>query len=241
MAAKGGNHRATGKPKGRPPGTTKPVLSGRKTKASGDMFQNDRAAKRFLEAVLEHVPYSQFIDCNPPLMVDEYLTLRNLALIDRFWGWTDETIRDKIGYEALTLQQLRSHAHYGAIKDKLVETAIELSKPASMATWAKRVEDRAAMEMFLLSVGDGKNHKDRLTALESFLDRTSAKMGRESESGPSITIPSDVLQSIRFALEMKAKAGGGDDLLLEGGPRGDVLGVPRPVRSITGPPGDLNN
>lgn len=206
-------------------------------KGQDEPLANDLAIQRFFQLVLEHVRYQEFIDLKPPLSVDRFLQLRTLTILDRYYEVADEKIETRMGVSADHLATLRAHPHYGAVLASIEAHVEKLAKPRTMDEWAEEVEDRMAGEMFLAGTSKAAL-RDRVPAIEAFLDRTSAKKGREAELPRTPMFPDDVQRIMEWSLKMGAmaathgmQAGGGEDV------DAGVLNVPRPpAKRIAGPP-----
>lgn len=203
---------------------------------SEDFLDNSNAIPRFFQTVVEHVLYSDFIDLEPPLAVDLFLKLRSLTILDRYFQLEDESILARMGIAQEHLDRLRAHPHYPPVLEAVKEKTSKLAKPRSMDDWAQEAQDRMASEMFLVALSDA-GPRDRVPAIEAFLDRTSAKKGREAEKPAGMMFPDDALKIMKFALEMgqgqePKQIGSGSTVDIAA----DVLNVPKPTKRLQGPP-----
>ena len=173
---------------------------------SDDPLKNDRYIRTFMNLVIESVQYDRCISWQPKLSVDQFMRLRMLYLIDRFYQYDDNEIQERIGYDPKTLAKLRSHVHYPAIGREVEQAAEILASPRTFEEWANESQDKVAKEMMLMGL-QCKNPKERLAALTAFADRVSAKKGREEETRtPQIVLPENILRLMEKAAQMQPAA-----------------------------------
>jgi hypothetical protein len=162
--------------------------------------------------------FSDFIGLRPPLTIRVFLALRNLAILDRFYGLTDVELEERTGNSPEELARLRGHLHYTTILAATEEKADYLARPRTFDKWAEDVEDRVAGETLAVALTEGRP-KEKLAALAEFSGRRSAKKSRDDETGPVFYFPPDALKLMGLAIKMQP-------LSDEGGPDGTRLNVP---------------
>lgn len=198
----------------------KPTLGSARKKARRDSIQDDSREKKFWKLVAESVPYSQFLELDPPLKVNRFLEMRTLAILDKFWDLEDSEIIEKLHIDAKCLPSLRGNPHYPAVCAAVTEAARTFARPRSLDEWARDTEDKVAADLYLIGTGDGLA-RDRVAALVAFADRRSAKKTREPEAGGQMMMPANLVQAIQFVM------GQGAVPQLGGEVDGSVLNVPR--------------
>lgn len=204
----------------------RPQLAARKKKDDG--FQDDREIRTFMLMLAEHVKYSDFIDLEPALSTSDFLKLRNLAIIDRFYQLTDEEITAKTGNAAAQVKRLREHPHMKTILAAIEEKARHLAKPRTFDKWAEDAEDRVAAETLAVALTEGKS-KEKLAALAEFSSRTSGKKGRDDGGQRAPMFPEDVLKLMYYARHVLPPIPAPDEEV-----NGSVLRVPGTRKLLPG-------
>jgi hypothetical protein len=190
---------------------------------------DDRAEMELARLVRDMVPYQGFLLIRPPLEVRVYRSLRNLAILECLFHLEDEDICRRLTMTQAAIDRLRENPHHEMMRGKVVEVVERLANPRKMEEWAADNEDRLSLELVKTALYDGST-RDRTQAMNSLLDRVSAKKGREdgqSDSGMP-HFPADVLKMMEMAASVTAVA---TRAAMRGEIDGSVLNVPRYIGS----------
>jgi len=165
--------------------------------------ESHQEGRFFVTLVARFVPYSDFCD---QVTLDVFRLLLGTALFDQFSELPDSEKAERMGSQANPvaaerLAGLREHPLYGAVRERIVEQARRLALPRSMDEWAEVAEDIAAREGLKIALTGGV--KERIEAVKSFVDRRSAKKGREM--APSILmLPDRFVEALKAGLAANA-------------------------------------
>lgn len=183
------------------------------------------AQARFVRQVCALVPYEMFLDREPPLKIMVFEELRTAAMLETFFDFSDEEIARKLTVAEWRLQNLREHPHYGAVRDALAEQAKKLAGSLTMDALAEVAERAVASERLSTALDPGGDARERNRAQDAFLDRMSARKGREGGGSTSalIILPEGLLEGLREARELEVKFGGRQEKVIDG----SVLRVPK--------------
>lgn len=162
------------------------------------------AQARFVRQVCALVPYEMFLEVKPALKIMTFEELRTAAMLDLFFDLSDEEVARKLTVKEWRLQNLREHAHYGAVRDALAEQAKKLAGSLTMDALAEVAERAVASERLSTALDPGGDARERNRAQDAFLDRRSSKKGRESEGGAVLVLPEGLLEMLRAAREIEA-------------------------------------
>lgn len=192
-----------------------------------------REQRRFVEMVLARTPYERFLNLEPRLTSERFQKLRTLALLEAFFEMPDAEISIRMGAGQDFLDRLRGHEHYAAIRDAMVEEAIDLGKATTAQEFAAKVEGQMARLTFLTAL-TAQNARERLAAAGDLLDRSSPKPMRQSTKpgGVTITFPETALRDMEVALRFQPR-------IAEGGIDAGVLNVTPQPKQLSAPPIDV--
>lgn len=186
---------AADKPKRSRPSKTDPVELARADARRSDV--------RALSLISRSVPYSAFMDADPPIGVGLFEEIRGIALVDAFFiELSDAEVCAKLGVSPDHLGDLRRHPHYEPVKAAMRESARRLSAPRTLDDMAEAIEPEVAREMYSLAMSCG-SPREQLKALEAFADRRSAKKGREQQEGAGLLLPERFVEALELGLRME--------------------------------------
>jgi len=155
---------------------------------------------RWLSLVSRGVKYSDFLDADPPLGVNVFEELRTVALIDTFFQLDDAAILAKIDMQPDVLKGYRENPQYQPMVDALKGSAKRLGGADTVDGVAEAMEKEVVHEVYAMGMLEG-NAREKLKALTEFVDRRSAKKGREGDAGSALMIPERMLELMALGLE----------------------------------------
>lgn len=156
-------------------------------------------AARFLSLVAKGVKYSDFME---HVAVNVFEELRSVSLVDSFFALDDAAVCAKLRMSKEQLQGYREHPQYEPVKEALRASAKQLGGASTVDGMAEAMERNVAHEVYGMAMLAGSD-RERLKALDAFVDRRSAKKGREPEKGSALVIPERLLELMAKGLEME--------------------------------------
>lgn len=163
----------------------------------------DTAAKE-VALIMQPIRYSAFYDLDPPVAVDTFMRLRNVAMMRKLFSLSKIEMAARLGIETRVLDDLISHPHLPRLESAIVDSARRLSEQATLDDVAKSAEVIVAREMLHTAINAPSNSPIKHKALEGLADRVAPKRSR-SESGKGAAgriFPPDTLELIRLGLDI---------------------------------------
>lgn len=148
----------------------------------------------FLAMLQRMVPYSLFAARLPHA---EYRRRFVLAALDLFSAFDEGEKKRRIGAEP---EEVRAHALFPEIKGRVLTAGGLLAEDRTMDKAAKDFEEVMVREQARLAFTG--RPADRPEAIASFLDRTSAKKGREPDPGKGLYLPEGFLEVVRLGFAL---------------------------------------
>ena len=147
----------------------------RATETSDDMIIE------FLTAVSAQVEYRNIAQEDgefqwDKISIPEFVNLRTLAMIDMFDPRKDEEIKPAITVPK-TPRQLRNHPFYKRVKEEVRAQAERVARTDTMMAASEELEPIMVGKMRHLALTG--SDREKAMATKEFLDRQSAKVGRE--------------------------------------------------------------
>lgn len=139
-------------------------------------------------------PYALFAATIPHA---EYRRLFLLATLDLYSEFDEETKRQRTGHPPA---ELRARPAFVAIREKVLAAGETLSVSRKMDEASEAMEEIFVREQTRLALAG--RAVDRPDAVASFLDRRSAKKGREPDAGRGMFLPAGFLEAIRLGFEL---------------------------------------
>lgn len=193
------------------------------------ILTDEAAELELIRLVRDMVPYTSFLTVRPPLEIRRYRALRNLVILQELFHIEDADICARLIVTQKLLDDLRTDPHYDLMTERVRGVVERLSSPRKLAEWAADQEDSLALSLVKTALWDGST-RDRTQAMNSLLDRVSAKKGRE-EGEREAGAPPISEEFLGKLMEMSMSVG----LVLgknqAGGISGSTLNVPRLVGS----------
>ena len=160
-------------------------------------------AQKELRLIMQGVPYSRFVDADPPLSVDLFLRLRNIVMMRRFFGdLSDAQVAARMELSLEKLAEAEASPHVSAMREALEDSAKKIAGIESLADMAKLFEGRVAKEQALLAVAGSS--REKIKVLGDVADRVSPKKSRTGDGGgsPARVFPEDLLKLIEAGVKM---------------------------------------
>jgi hypothetical protein len=195
-----------GRPRGRKPRAGGKAAAGTFDPAIETVERGAAAeARRFVALLIEAVPYSMFVDHpalnGEPLSIPRFSRLRNLAILERFFGMGEAEIAEKLGSTLDHVQQVRSDPLSSVVSDAVRDAGSQLAKARTIDEWAEFAEHLIGGEL-LLSALHEPSPRERLKAAEALADRRSAKKTRNQDEKKGLFFPPELLEKMRFAMTL---------------------------------------
>jgi hypothetical protein len=203
-------------PRGKPP---KPELDSL-DKALGS---REEALAKYIRNVAALTPFEAFLGLDPPLKPGVFFQLQTMAVCDLFFDFEDSEIAKRLSVQEWKLSNLREHAYFGKVRDALQASAMALAGAASMDKMAEVAERAVASERLGMALDPSGDSREKAKALESFIDRRSARKGREGESAKVLLLPDGLLEMLRQAREMEDRFGRSEEKVINA----SIINVPR--------------
>lgn len=157
-------------------------------------------AAQFMSLVTKGVPYSAFLDADPPLAVNTFAALRNVGTVDQFFDFDDAAICVRLEISKDELARYRENPHYPKIREALVTSARRLGGARTIDSLAENMEGEVAQELYAMGMLE-KSPREKIKALDAFADRRSAKKTRQEQVGSGMVLPERLLDVIKLGLE----------------------------------------
>jgi hypothetical protein len=153
----------------------------------------------FVAKIAAIVSFAAAKAARPGLKSRRFRWLRRIAILDEFSGITKGERAAIFEMSEQELENLRKKGDYSVVR-MLVRRAGEALAPAAMLEMAPRLEGALAeREAEAALTGTGR---DARAARAEFLDRTSAKKGRDPKEALVMRLPSDMEQRMRELLDL---------------------------------------
>lgn len=127
----------------------------------------------------------------------EYRRFFLLVTLDLFSEYTE---KEKAGRVGKPLGTMRAKPGFAAIQEKILEAAGKLALEMKMDKAAEALEEVMVREQARLALAGRPS--DRPEAVASFLDRRSAKKGRDPEVGKGLYLPEGFIEAIRLGFQL---------------------------------------
>jgi hypothetical protein len=158
----------------------------------------EEAARKEVALIMDGVRYGLFVDLDPPLPVNAYMQLRNVAMMERLFGFTEDEVTTRLACEPGIVASLRRHPHYQAVLDAVGESARQVGGIRTIDGAAEQAEGRVAKEMLLMAMTAGS--REKTVALAAFADRRSPKRTRGDGETNVFVFPTNALELIQLGL-----------------------------------------
>lgn len=166
-----------------------------------ELIAGENAASKELSLIMDSIRYGQFADLDPPLPVDVFIRLRNIAMIRRFFSLTVEQISQRLILPIADINALTAHPHYQTVLSAINEAARKVAGMESIYSVAKEAETRIGKELLLTGVGGSS--REKFKALESLADRLSPKRPRaDGKQAAERVFSPDTIELIKMGLEV---------------------------------------
>lgn len=199
-----------------PPKRTKPPADDGADTLTREIAAGEEAAAKEISLIMDGVRYGAFADLDPPLSVGDFLDLRTVAMLQRFFGMDAARIATRLGRTITTINLLLRHTYFERVDDFIAENARKVGGATSLDDLVKEIGLRAGKEMGLM--GMNAPAREKVAALNALVDRVSPKQGRREKPSNARMFPNDLLETIRLGMELQKGAdqraiGAGDDVI----------------------------
>lgn len=164
-----------------------------------------------MRLVARMVPWTEFWEYQDEegrektLAYYRFEALLGLAMADCMTEYPDKKKSQILQATQAQIEKLRNHPQYEPVRTRVMETMRRLKKTRGIDGWAELLEDIASTETAAIGLFSSST-RDKQAAIDTFLDRRSAKKGRGGEAGQvHIHLPDSFVSTRDRALQIEAE------------------------------------